>query len=222
MRKLLALSLLAAAPMFSGAAVAQGMPQIDAALSAGTFGIGPEISLRYPDYPVGLRLGFNTLNFGHTMKVSGSDYKATADIQSFGTTLDYYPLGTGLRLSAGARFGESELRVRARPASAIRLGDSTYSPDEVGSVTGRATFNSVVPYVGIGYGTTFFDGRMTVSLDAGAAYVGRANVRLAASGPYASDPVVQTDLSREAARIRDKAGDFQFYPAVQFSIGYRF
>lgn len=218
MRKIL----FAAAALALVTSAARAETQIDASVSAGTLGIGTEIGLRLTEYPFGVRLGFNTLDVGHKLKVDGNDYAASAAIQSFGTTLDYYPFGTGLRLSAGMRFGESEVRVRGRSTSSVSIGGRSYAGEDIGTVSGRASFNSVAPYVGIGYGTAFFGGRVPVSLDVGATYIGSADVRLSASGPIANDPQVRADLARESASIRDKANDFQFFPVVMLSVGYRF
>lgn len=211
-----ALALAVATPL-----AAQTMPQVDAGVSFGTLGVGPEVNLRYANVPVGIRVGFNALNFGSTAHIGSSPFKVNLQMASAGTTVDYYPFDNGLRLSGGLRYGATDVRLSATIGGSVKVGNTTYSSSNVGTLTGRDTFNAVSPFFGLGYQTTFFGGAMPVALDLGAVYQGTGNVNVGATGLLATNPIFHNDLINETAKIQHKL-NYPLYPVIQVSMAYRF
>lgn len=83
-----------------------------------------------------------------------------------GAIVDVYPFSSGLRLSGGVRFGGSSGPTLSGPG-AVTVGGATYPATVVTSPDGPGV-NGPTPYVGVGYGTTLFDGTIDLSIDAGA------------------------------------------------------
>ncbi len=189
-------------------------------LSGGTLGFGPELGFRYGDLPFGVRLSYNTFDLEHSFRERGTQFNGRVQTSTFGGTLDAYPFRTGFRLSAGFRAGDTDVRVNSRPAATLRIGDTTYAAADIGEVNGRASYNKFAPYVGLGYTTTVLNDRLSLSIDAGAVYVGKADVELRATGPLAL--VAARDIERERRDIEGRFGDYRFFPVVQLTVGYRF
>lgn len=217
-----AVALLALAPIAAQAqsSAPLGFPQTTLSLSGGTLGFGPELGLRYPEHPVGLRLSYNTFSIDQDFRERGTAFSGRARTSTFGLTADAYPFNTGFRLSAGVRIGDTDIRVHSKSATALRIGDNTYSASDLGQVDGRVSYSNVAPYLGLGYTTTFANDRLSISFDAGATYLGTPDVSLRASGPLAG--IAAADIERERIKVGDRFNDYRFYPVVQVTLGYRF
>lgn len=202
---------------------AQGLPPIDAGVSVGTLGIGPEVSIRYPNSTFGVRLGAHFFEIGTTLTRDGIAYKTDASLKSGGATLDYYPFQGGFRLSGGVLLNGNSAKVSANPSasSAVTVGNHTYPGAAIGTLNGNASFNSVVPYLGLGYTYALF-GVVPISLDVGAIYQGQGSLSLAASGPIASNAIFQQDLATESSRVRKDLSYASFYPVIEVSVMFRF
>jgi hypothetical protein len=185
-----------------------------------TLGVGLEGSYRAGPF-LGFRLDASALSFDANRTIDGIPYKFSADLRSGGPVLDFYPFGGGFRLSGGVRINGNKADVTATPASSIRVGNNTYSPAQIGTLSGNVDYNRVAPYVGLGYG-----GRVTswleLGVDAGVLYQGKPRVSLAASGALAGDPTLQADLDRERASIRSKIDWTAWYPVLMLSALFRF
>ena len=105
----------------------------------------------------------------------------------------------------------------------IEIGNDVFSPDEVGTLTGDATFDTFAPYLGIGYGATLLEGSLSIGFDLGVMYQGQADVDLdAESGLLSDDAVLQDNLAIEEGEVEDDLEDFVVYPVVGLAIIYRF
>jgi outer membrane protein OmpA-like peptidoglycan-associated protein len=206
-----------------GALRAQAPLRLEAGVTMGTLGVGPEISLGYGDVPLALRLNMTALNLSLNGRVRGTEYKGAFNATGGGALLDYFPFQTGLRLTGGARFGAPRWKLRATPAAdgSIKIGSNTYDAADVGTVSGRDRFNAVLPYAGFGYSTSFFNDRLVVSSDVGVAYQGSGHLSLGASGPISNDATFRSDLASETRKLRHYA-NVPVYPVVMLSLRYNF
>ena len=217
----LALAAVIALPATAGAA---DMPGVTAGVSAGTLGVGPEVNLRYPGSPFGVRLGMDYLDIGTTVKSGGIDYKANARLLSGGATVDYYPFAnafSGFRMSLGARVNGNQATVSATPSGVVNLGGHSYLPNDVGTLSGRATYNPVAPYAGVGYSLPLFS-QLVLSVDGGVLYQGGGNLNLSSTGGLSGNSVFQQDLASAGARIRKDTGFAEFYPVATITLGWHF
>lgn len=187
-----------------------------------TLGVGAQAGLRFNDF-LGARLGGNWFEHDFDRSYDDVDYDVDLELGSIGTVLDVYPFGGGFRLSGGVRLNFNQADLSGSPNGSFEIGDTTYAADEIGSLDGDVDFNTLSPYLGLGYAATLLDGALELAFDAGAMYHGRPDVDLSASGGSLSDdPALQADLAEERAAIEDDLDGFRFYPVVGVSLAYRF
>jgi hypothetical protein len=206
---------------------AAGLPQlsdfstVDAGISGGTLGVGPTIDFHTPGSGWGARLDADFMSVGLGFNRDGTKFSGNANAATGGVTGDWYPLDNGLRVSLGARINGNNVNVSGNPSFSAKIGNHTYNGSDVGTITGKATFNTFSPYVGIGYSHAVY-GPLTASIDAGVMYEGTAHLSLSANGPLSSNAAFQQDLATESHSVRSYLNDAQFYPVLQISFTYRF
>lgn len=188
--------------------------------TAGTLGVGVEGSWRPGPY-LGLRLDASALPFDYNRTISGIPYKFSADLRSGGPVLDFYPFGGGFRLWGGVRVNGNKADVTSTPSSSIRVGSNTYTPAEVGTLSGKIEYNHIAPTAGIGYA-----GRVArwleLGIDAGVLYQGKPRVSLAASGSLASSPTLQADIDQARRSIQSKIKASEWWPVLMVSALFHF
>lgn len=186
---------------------------------AGTLGVGGELSFALTrQFGVRGGLFLQPWEPSHTF----DDIEYTLDLASpaWLAVVDLYPLGGGFRLSGGfVRFG-GDHEVRAELSGTVEVGSQTYSPDQIGSLSGVFETRDLSPYAGIGFGRLGGRTGLGFALDLGVAFHGEPGVRLAATGPIASQPEFMANLAAEERNLEDDAGPFRFYPVL--SIGFVF
>src|SRR4029453_16850085 len=91
-------------------------------------------------------------------EVDDIDYDGEADLNSYGLNLDWFPTGGGLRISLGGRVNNNEVDLTGRPTTAVTVGNTTYSPQQIGTLTGTVTTDDFAPSLTIGYGGTLGKG----------------------------------------------------------------
>jgi len=103
----------------------------------------------------------------------------------------------------------------------VEIGDNIYNPEDVGTLTGVFTRNTLSPYLGIGFGNAATS-KIGFFLDLGVGYHGEVDFTLVADGPIVSDPEFQNDLEEEEQRIKEDVKDYKYYPvlSIGFSIGF--
>jgi hypothetical protein len=221
-------TLIAAALVLSASAQAraadlfgQAIPAVDADVNVGTLGIGPELNFHNPNALFGGRVGADFFSLSDTVKASGISYKGTLELASGGAIADLYPFRSGFRLSLGGLINGNRVKLDARPFATLSINGHQYDLSQVGSLTGTATYDTVVPYAGVGYSFRISDA-VAMAFDAGAVYQGNGSLGLAADGPIAANAMFQRDLETESDKVRHDLSYAQFYPVVAVSVGYHF
>lgn len=188
----------------------------------GSLGLGGEVRTNLaPD--IHLRGSVQWFELGFGWEIDDIDYDVDLKLLNPMLALDWYPWGGDFRLSGGIVFNGSDVDVEARPARPIEIGERIYLPAEIGTLQGRAEFNDVAPYVGIGFGNPFLrGGRWGLMSELGVAFIGSPNVRLRATGPFADNPLLQEDLAREERELEDRLRRWRFYPVLSLTLYYRF
>jgi hypothetical protein len=96
-------------------------------------------------------------------------------------------------------------------------------PYKLDSVNGTLKFNSVAPYLGLGWDTTFGDDdSWGLTFDVGVLYHGSPELQISASGPDASLPNFSSDLEQERLDLQNDLADFRFWPVVSAGFLYQF
>lgn len=171
-----------------------------------------------------LRAGANALSVNFDINTSDIDYDVNADLLSFPVMLDWYPFkASGFRVSAGALINNNEADLEASSQGSYSINGTTYTAAQLGTLNGKADFNKVAPYVGIGWGNAFSkNGRWSFTCDFGVVLQGEANIDLSVTGPISSDPTFQANLAQEKQELEKELEDYQYYPVIALGITYKF
>ncbi len=193
-------------------------------VKAGTSGIGPEITVHVSEQ-VRARLGHGIFSQDRTETTrefsAALDFDLDLDIGMTQLTLDFHPGGGQFRGTAGIIFNGNELEGSAIPGEGVfDIGDNQYSAADIGELNARLSFDSIAPYLGIGWSNSLTaDGRLGYSIDVGVAYVGSASVDLTATN---ETPQLSADLDRERAELEDDLNPTEYWPVVSAGITWRF
>lgn len=200
---------------------AQDAAVLTVAATAGSLGIGPEVGYR-PTPLLGVRGSASLLSFSHDVDVDDINYHGDLKLKSYGANADVYPFRNGFRLSAGFRVSRNKVKLDASPSGPIIVGNTTYTPEQIGMLKGIVRAKKFAPTFTAGYSSNLRKG-LVWSLDAGVMLHGKPRIgALTATGLLASSPNLQQDLIREQGEIDRKIDDYKVYPIVQVSLGYAF
>jgi len=187
------------------------------ALSFGSLGIGPEVTYR-PERHFGVRASASLFRISHSEDIDGIRYRGKLKLGNYGAMADVYPFGGGFRISGGARYAENRLRLRAMPSTSVTVGNTIYTPAQIGTLDGDITTRKFEPLVTMGYGGTVTKG-LSLGIDAGVMFQGTPKMSpLTSSTGFVSS----VDLANERAQIQDDIHGYKYYPVLQASLGYRF
>jgi len=191
----------------------------------GTLGYGGDITVGLcPELNV--RAGINVLKLTLNGSAEGKGGVPTQltgkiDFQTIPILLDWHPWASAFRISAGVMVNNNEIGLSAEPGDSVTFNHVTYM---VSSVSGKATFDKVAPYVGIGAGNAAAsDGHWHFSCDIGVLFQGVPHIDLSA---VAGNPMQQQALNYDVAEqqriIQDDAKLFNVYPVIAAGVSYTF
>lgn len=190
-------------------------------VTAGTLGVGPEAGFR-PSPIFGARVSASFLDVSHDFDIDDINYNGKAKLESYGAMLDLYPFMGGLRVSGGFRIDKNRVNLTATPTSNVTVGDVSYTPAQIGTLSGRVDADEFVPVVTIGYAGGLTKG-LKFGIDAGVMFQGKPVAQnLAATGSLASNAAFQTELEKERQKVNRDMEDYRYYPVVQLSLFYAF
>jgi hypothetical protein len=211
------IAVLAAGLIAVPAQAQDGQPHIIVDFSAGTLGIGPEVSYR-PVRAFDVRASAAFLGFRHSVNSGGVDYAGSLRLQSYGAALDFYPFKGNFRISGGIRVNHNRVGLIATPTAPVTIGNSTYTPAQIGTLSGTVKGSDLAPIATIGWAGGLTRG-VKLGFDVGALFEGSPKAQdLVASNALVSP----ADISAEQAKINAKLHKFTAYPVLQLSLGYAF
>jgi hypothetical protein len=196
--------------------------QVGISVRASTLGAGGELSFR-PNRYLGLRVGGNYLSFTRNATIEGIRYDLTPKLKSGSGIVDLHPSGGAFHLSGGLLWNDNRGDVVAELTGPITVGNASYTPAEIGTLTGRVSYGrKYAPYAGLGFG-----GRSRVSLlfDLGVVFSGYPEASLTSSSTLTGqakvvfDQNVQQEIQEIQAEIEGKSY-LKYHPVV--SLGLRF
>lgn len=197
--------------------VAQG---IVASGRAGTLGLGADVSFGVLPR-LALRVGASFQPWEPSREIDDIEFELQLPSPNFLGAVDLYLAGP-LRLSAGVISFGSDIEVTGDLTQPVEIGNETYSPQEIGTLTGLFDTKDVAPWAGIGLGKALGPG-VAFTLDLGVAFSGEPEVTLNATGPLSNDPVFQANLRQEEANLQEDASLVELFPvlSIGLSIGFR-
>jgi hypothetical protein len=189
---------------------------------AGTLGLGLE-GITFVNSKLNARVGVNAFQYDYSGTESDIKYDFDLNLLTFSALVDWLPFNNGFRLTGGLMVNKNSLDLSAETAGTYKIGDTTYTSAQVGSLTGDLIFNDLAPYVGIGWGNPFGkDSNWSFSVDLGVMFQGSPDVSLSANGTLSSNAVFLDELAREEDRLESETDNFEFYPVISFGVTYKF
>jgi hypothetical protein len=238
----------AALVVFAGSVGAADTPKTTVGVSANAsllLGFGLSVGTGLGDI-FNVRGVYNGYSISRELGDDAGKYDGTVRLQTFGALADYHPFAGAFRLTLGALADGNRVTMTGKPTtgSEYEVGDCTYvsSPSDPLRLDGKIDFRSLAPYFGLGWG-----GNMNAApgffgtFDLGVMWAGSAEMSLAASGsaraksgqpascgsstsdtPVSSNPEFQRELEKARADVEDDASNYEFWPSIQFGLGWRF
>jgi len=186
-------------------------------VKAGTYGIAIDVTGRINDV-LAIRGSYSAFDYSDEVEVEDIEYDGDLALGGAGLMLDVHPFRNGFRLTGGYFSNRNDIELEAVPTEDIEIGDSTYTPAEVGTLDGGVDFKDSAAYFGIGYGNAASGpGRVKLVLDAGLLMQGSADISLSSD----SGLVSQDDIDAEIEELEEKAEDYDFWPVLSIGISFR-
>jgi hypothetical protein len=187
-------------------------------IKVGALGVGAEYTHELTER-IALRGGLYDAKLGFDLDESGIEYEADVVWDSVVAGVDFHPLKSALRLSAGVLKNDNGLDLISRPTSNMAVGDTTYTPAQIGSLEGAVRFDDVATFLGLGWDWSRDERLFGMSFDIGVVDQGDPVVTLRGSGALLGDPSFEQDIAAEADEIEDEL-DYDVAPF--FSLGFQF
>ena len=215
-RALLPLAVLAFA--VPGLVAAQG-PSVGLGGRIGTLGLGGEVAVGLTDRLV-LRGGIGFVPYEPSLTFS--DVEVELELPTvYNIGVDLY-LNGAARVGGGLLFRSSDPQISAAFSQSQEIGGTTYTPQQIGRLTGVLDANDRAPYVLVGFGRHTAPGT-GLFVDFGLVFVGDPAVTLDAVGGTLdpdSDAAFRAALDQEATDFEeDMRGYLRIYPIL--SLGFR-
>ena len=188
-------------------------------LRGGSNGVGGEVGVRILPTVVfrGVGQGYD---YGYDQTIDGIAYDGSLKLGSYGLQADFRPPVVPFYLTAGIFANDNQFDLVATPASNVVIGNTSYTPAQVGTLNTKATFNDVAYFLGAGL--KFDVGPLETALEAGVYYQGDPKVDYTSTGLLASNPSFQADLAIESAKIVDELDAARYWPMVTLMGRYKF
>lgn len=153
------------------------------------------------------------------------EYDVDLEIDSQTLTLDIHPFGGSFFVAIGQSKLDHLIGLVAQVSEPVEIGDNTYTPDEIGSLTAGLDISGSVPYVSLGWRGV--EPGFTMSFELGAASIDSPDAALnvicgsAIAGTPQCDQL-QADAAVERDRLEDDASDLDFWPFVRLGVAWQF
>jgi len=190
-------------------------------LKVGALGLGAEYTYELTDR-IALRGALYGSELGFDAEESGIEYEADIIWDSLSAGVDFHPLKSALRLSVGFLKNDNALELVSRPTGNVTVGDTTYTPAQVGTLTGSMHFDDTATFAGVGWDWSRDARVFGMSLDLGIVDQGAPVVTLQGNGTLLGNPAFEQDINAEEAELADAASDLDMVPFMTIGFQFRF
>ena len=211
-----------AAAVFAALTVPAMAGGVEAGLSIGTLGYGPQVVWTLVPNTFDARLSVGLLNYSYNTTSNGLQYNGHLKLQNAGLLADWHPFAGSFHLTAGAYYNDNRFDLSGQAsAGSYTFNGTTYTVAEAGSVSARVTFNSVAPYLGLGWSNAGDGPGLHFTSDIGVMYQGKPTASVTATNPT-QNAQLAADVAASQAQLQSDLNSFQWYPVLQFGVNYRF
>jgi len=194
-------------------------------LGLGTEGIGGTVTAAVIPGRLNVNLGVSRFDHNFNFTADNANFNSKLTLGGEPITLSYYPFhGYGFNVQAGIIINQNSANVTGQPnaGGTYTINGATYTAAQVGTLSGKTNFNTVAPYIGVGWGNPVFgSSRWTFMANAGAMYEGNPNVTLSATGA-AANPQLASDVRAAQNSVNSKLNFLNWWPVVSVELAYRF
>ena len=187
----------------------------------GTLGYGAELNLGVSEN-VNARFGVNGYTYKYNANSSSVNYDFNLQLQTASAMADWYPFSGGFRTSGGLFYNNNKFSLAGKPTGGTyTIGNTTYPSGNISSLQATMTFNTVAPYLGIGWGNPVAsDKGWGLVTDVGVIFQGSPNIDLV-STCTAGCTTFANDLAAEKAKMQSDLSGFKWWPVVSIGISYQ-
>lgn len=215
---------------------AQAYSQITARAQLSDIGAGAELGYRW-DSQWGLRVGFLygelDLDFdsedNNGFEGDELEYDSDVDLENSYLLADWHPWNRYFRVTTGIFLNNSNATVVTRcnaqalipGTESCEFGNSRFSSAILGEVTTKVDFDTVAPYLGVGWGHRPESG-FAFNVDLGVVYIGTASVDMTSSGSCNNNQQCRDEIESEEREIEKELEDYRFLPFASLGVSYLF
>lgn len=206
-------------PPDPGTAAPQFVAPISVQVLVGSQGIGADV--KYGLMPkLSGRLGFGIIPLTTNSAFGFSSFpvqsQASARFSNIHLLADYAPFKTqGIRLVGGAAWLiKGSALVTIAPSGTKQFGSQTLTSDQIGSVTARANWQGVAPYLGVALFNSFPNHMFNINLDLGTYYI-------ASPGTSLTGTKLLADNNTNATQFNKNMQGYCWMPVVQLNFNFR-
>ena len=194
---------------------------LSAGVKLGTTGYGIEGAFGLSEN-VNVRVGYTSYDFklDYTTEDRDPDVEFNLDSNNdaINIMIDYLPFKRGFRLSGGVIYQGPQFQGTGFPIENYTDPQTGFSipPDLMGSVTINLEYEKKFsPYLGIGFGNSVGNQRLTFSFDAGIIFSGKPTFKSQSVGGMAE--VIDYDEQE----LRDVVEEFTVLPLISFGLSFK-
>jgi hypothetical protein len=187
----------------------------------GTLGFGADLSRSIVPRVLNLRVGASFFSYSTNITETNIDYAAKLKLGAIPIAVDVFPFKNWFRLGGGIVFNLNEVEGTGQANSGlIEIGDSQYTPQDIGQVNGKVKFNRAAPYIGLGFNNPIKRfGHVGFFADLGILYHGTPKPSLTTTKTI---PGLQAEIDKELQQMNQDIKDYKIFPVLQLGLSYRF
>lgn len=194
-------------------------------VGAGLFGV--QVGYAYAvSSNLNLRGDFLTMgSHEKTVSESGTAYQGKLDWSRKALLLDWFPMGSSFRLTAGATFNAVKFDLYANGVGqTVDINGRKWALSANDSLNIQVKMPSTTPYIGIGFGHKPGSQGWGFHSDFGAS-LGQLKVTEKRTGGLVNGGTLgltQSDVDKELAEVRDGVAKLKFLPQLTLGVSYHF
>lgn len=192
--------------------------------NGGTPGLGLNATLGVTE-TLNVRTVFNYFQYDFDENEDGVDYNLDLDLNSLGGLVDWHPMGGGFRITGGIFANGNDISGigRGQPGTMVEFGTVIVDADDLGTVDASIDFNSVAPYLGVGWGNAVGEGHWAFMVDLGVFFQGSPDVVINTPDVDPSiAAIVDAERASAEAELEDEIDGLDLFPYLSFGVAFKF